>query len=150
MLRQSRHPHQTQDVRKGTCLAVGLAHRAELDADVLAERTHTLESRISPKITTEFFELAPPDPQARVLFSSSRNTYLAYLREWSPELRTGYTVQPIAGGVIGVELAPMGEAYRKASAFANFLGLVRMAGVREHAELLGAMIARFLSEDGGL
>ncbi len=127
----------------------GLEERP-IDARFLAERKHALSTRIGAKITTEFFQLAPPDPAARVLFSTSRNTYLAYLREWAPELRTGYTVQPLAGGVIGVELAPMGEAYRKASAFANFLGLVRMAGVHEHVELLGAMIARFLSEDGGL
>lgn len=127
----------------------GLAERP-IDPGFLSERTHTLESRVGARITTEFFELAPPEPQARVVFSSSRNTYLAYLRAWAPELRTGYTVRPLADGIVGIELAPMGEACRKASAFADFLGLVRMAGVPEHVELLGAMMAKFLSEDGGL
>ncbi|MBV8535953.1 MAG: hypothetical protein JO128_10195, partial [Alphaproteobacteria bacterium] len=81
---------------------------------------------------------------------SSRNTYLAYLRPWTPELRRTTTVRPLAEGVVGVELGPMSEAQRKAAAFANVLGLVRMAGVPEHIELLNAMLARFLAEDGGL
>ena len=85
-----------------------------------------------------------------LVFTSSRNTYLAYLRPWTAELRRGRTVRTLAGGVIGVELGPMSEAHRKAAAFANVLGLVRMAGIPEHVELLNAMVATFLAEDGGL
>jgi glycosyltransferase involved in cell wall biosynthesis len=127
----------------------GVAERL-IDAAFIVERQHPVESRTAEKITTEFFELAPPDPKARLVFNASRNTYLAYLRAWTPELRRSTTVRPLPGGVIGVELGPMSEAQRKAAAFANLLGLVRMAGVREHVELLNAMVARFLAEDGGL
>lgn len=127
----------------------GLAERP-IAPDFLAEHAHALATRVAPDITTEFFRLAPPDPHARLVFNSSRNTYLAYLRAWAPELRTPYTITPLADGIVGVELTPLGEAYRKTSAFANFLGLVRMAGVQEHVELLGAMVAKFLAEDGGL
>jgi glycosyltransferase involved in cell wall biosynthesis len=121
-----------------------------IDPGFIAERPHAITSRVSDKITTEFFELAPPDPKARLVFNSSRNTYLAYLRPWTGEQRRSLTVRPLADGVIGVELGPMSEAHRKAAAFANVLGLVRMAGVPEHVELLNAMVARFLAEDGGL
>ena len=127
----------------------GLAERL-IDPGFIVERTHAIASRVSDKITSEFFELAPPDPKARLVFSSSRNTYLAYLRPWTPELRRATTVRPLADGVIGVELGAMSEAHRKAAAFANVLGLVRMAGLPEHVELLNAMVAKFLAEDGGL
>ncbi len=121
-----------------------------IDPGFIVERPHAITSRVSDKLTTEFFELAPPDPKGRLVFTSSRNTYLAYLRPWTPELRRGRTVRALADGVTGVELAPISEAHRKAAAFANVLGLVRMAGVPEHVELLNAMVATFLAEDGGL
>lgn len=127
----------------------GLAERL-IDPDFIVERTHAIASRISDKITTEFFELAPPDPKARLVFSSSRNTYLAYLRPWTADLRRRKTARPLADGVIGVELGPISDAHRKAAAFANVLGLMRMAGLPEHVELLNAMVAKFLAEDGGL
>lgn len=127
----------------------GVAER-RIEAGFIVERPHPGETRTAETIRTEFFELAPPDPRARLVFNSSRNTYLAYLRAWAPELRRSTTVRPLPGGIIGVELGPMSEAGRKASAFADLLGLVRMAGVREHVELLNAMVAKFLAEDGGL
>lgn len=127
----------------------GLAERA-IDPGVLIERPHSLDSRTAPKIATEFFQLNPPDPKARILFTASRNTYLAYMCGWSPGQRRPYTSRALADGVVAVELGALGDAYRKASAFANFLGLVRMTGAPEHTDLLGAMIAKFLSEDGGL
>lgn len=127
----------------------GLEERA-IEPDVLRELQHSLDSRTAPTLATEFFQLNPPDPKARMVFTASRNTYLAYMCGWSPQMRRRYTSTPLADGVIGLELAAPGEAYRKASAFANFLGLVRMTGAPEHTDLLGAMMAKFLSEDGGL
>lgn len=127
----------------------GLEERA-IAPDALVERQHSLDSRTAPTITTEFFHLNPPDPKARMVFTASRNTYLAYMCGWSPQMRRRATARPLADNVIGVELASLDDAYRKAAAFANFLGLVRLTGSKEQQDLLAAMIAKFLTEDGGL
>jgi len=127
----------------------GLEQRP-IDAGVLVEKVHSLASRVAPAIATEFFRLNPPDPEARLLFTASRNTYLAYTCAWAPDMRRPYTSRPLADGVVGVELQPIGERQRRATAFANALGLIRMTGKKEHVDLLGAMVTSFLAEDGGL
>jgi len=127
----------------------GLPQHA-IDPRFLGETTHSLESRTTPKIVTEFFALDPPDPRTRLQFTGSRNTYLAYMCAWQPHMRLAYKSQPLAGGTVAVELPPFPEAYRKAAAFANCLALIRMTGAGEHVDLLNAMMAKFLGEDGGL
>lgn len=122
----------------------------DIDPNFLRQTAHSHDIRTSPRITTEFFTLDPIDPQTRLLFTGSRNTYLVNMYPWSPAMRLAYRSQRIGDRAVRVDLPPLPQAYRKAVAFANFLGLVRLRGSQEQNELLSAMIARFLSEDGGM
>lgn len=122
----------------------------DIDPIFLREVGHSHDIRTSPKIVTEFFTLDPIDPRARMLFTGSRNTYLVNMYPWSPAMRLSYRAQRVGDHAIRVEMPPLPEAYRRGVAFANFLGLVRLRGSPEQNELLSAMIARFLSDDGGM
>ena len=122
----------------------------EIGPSFLQETAHSHDIRTSPRITTEFFELNPIDPQARILFTGSRNTYLINMYPWTPQMRLAYSAQRVGDNVVRVELPPLPDAYRRGVAFANYLALVRLKGSEEQNQLLAAMIARFLSEDGGM
>lgn len=122
-----------------------------IDAGVVAERTHSHEMRAGTKLSGEFFEVDLPDPKARLLFTSSRNTYLAYLCKWSAGERMGYTTRPPDDDqTAAVDLHGFSEAYRRTKAFADFLAVVRLWGDQRTVDLQGSMMAKFLSEDGGL
>jgi glycosyltransferase involved in cell wall biosynthesis len=122
----------------------------EIDPGFLTETIHAHDIRTPPKITTEFFRLDPIDPQTRMLFTGSRNTYLINMYPWSAGMRLTYAAQQVGEQLIRVDLPVMPQAHRRGVAFANFLGLVRLRGSEEQNKLLAAMIAQFLSEDGGM
>lgn len=122
----------------------------DIDPSFLKEIRHSHDIRTPQKITTEFFVLDPIDAQTRLLFTGSRNTYLVNMYPWSPAMRLTYRSQSTGDNTVRVDMPALPQAYRKGIAFANFLGLVRLRGSKEQNELLSAMIARFLAEDGGM
>jgi glycosyltransferase involved in cell wall biosynthesis len=121
-----------------------------IEPGVIEERAHSHEMRTGREPLTSWFDVDVTDPQARLLFSSSRNTYLAYLARWSPARRRAYTSKRVSDSYVEIELAALSAEYRRLNAFAEYLTLVRMHGDPKLVEALGSLVGTFLSEDGGL
>ncbi len=115
----------------------------------IAERPYMPPVGADQRLRTAFFELQVDD-KTRKIFTTSRNTYLAYLSRWSAKDRLRYTSEPAGGNAAVVELEPFPRDYTRMNAFANLLGALRLSGPPDMVESLNAMVATFIAEDGGL
>jgi glycosyltransferase involved in cell wall biosynthesis len=127
----------------------GVAERA-IAPTTLNEHAHGNEVRAATDFRSEFFNVAEANPDARLLYMLSRNTYLGMLRPWSPDLRLRYQSQPLDAGTTAVELEKLSDEYRWADGMASMLAVVRLSGTQQNVTLLNGLVARYLTETGGL
>jgi glycosyltransferase involved in cell wall biosynthesis len=127
----------------------GVAERP-LSATLLCEHTHGNEIRAATDLRSEFFNITLSDPDTRLAYMLSRNTYLGILRPWSAELRLRYRSQPVEDATVAIELERFPEEYRWADGMASMLAVVRVSGSQQNVNLLNGLVARYLSETGGL
>jgi len=127
----------------------GLAER-DIEAGWLTEHRHGNEIRAATDLRTEFFTIQCPTADDRLVYMLSRNTYLAMLRRWTPELRTTYRGEELADGTMRVTLDAMADDYRWADGMASMLAVVRVSGIPRQVELLNSLVSRYLAECGGL
>jgi len=131
-----------------------LRHSGVAERDIapgsLREHTHDNETRAATDLRAEFFTLTLPNADARLLYMLSRNTYLGMMRRWSAELRLPYRTRQVEDGTGAVELERMSDEYRWTDAQASLLAVVRISGTPQNVNLLNGVVARYLSESGGL
>jgi glycosyltransferase involved in cell wall biosynthesis len=127
----------------------GIAERA-IPPTSLNEHTHSNEVRAATDLRSEFFNINLSDPDARLLYMLSRNTYLGMLRPWSADLRLHYRSEPLEEGMVAIELEKLSDDYRWADGMANMLAVVRASGTQQNVSLLNGLVARYLAETGGL
>jgi glycosyltransferase involved in cell wall biosynthesis len=120
----------------------------------LAELTHGDDLRLSGEVTFggKYFTKQFSSRRDKVHFYTSRNTYLAYLKRWSPSCRQQYRIVGAGDGGRRIEIVfpPLPSEYERLRDFADYIALTRYHASQDIVAVLNRMIGDLLRESGGL
>jgi hypothetical protein len=118
-----------------------------IDSGVLSAIEHPHELRnVASDLSDEFFSINITQSDVSIRFQEQKNTFLAYLKRWSPATRRTYSIASEASELITIQLAPLPPEYRTLNAFANLLGICFISD-QKLASMLSGMVQKLISED---